>query len=248
MGRFAERRQERRENRQENRQDRRSSRHGSIKSSVKSSCSSKSSHSSHKSSHSSQSSCKSRSFSSSCSSNGSHTSHGDNNTFVMREKLLTFGKDFEIKEATHRRGGKLGGTAFYVDNKVLRARETFNLRESRHGEVLYQIQERKLRARDAMKIEDGDGEKIAEIKKRAVGVVRDNFVVKVRGDRDWQIHGSILEHDYTVKEGGKTIVKVHKNWVTPIKDSYFIDIDDEDCDDKALAVMVVIGLEAMAEE
>ena len=249
MGRFAERRQERRENRQENRQDRRSSRHGSIKSSVKSSCSSKSSHSSHKSSHSShRSSCKS-SFSSSCSSNGSHTSHGDdgNNTFVMREKLLTFGKDFEIKEATHRRGGKLGGTAFYADNKVLRARETFNLRESRHGEILYQIQERKLRARDAMKIEDGDGEKVAEIKKLAVGVVRDNYLVKVRGDRDWQVHGAILDHDFTIKEGGKTIVKVHKNWVTPIKDCYFIDID-EDCDDKALALIVVIGLEAMSEE
>jgi len=165
----------------------------------------------------------------------------------MREKLLTFGKDFEIKGASHQRGGHGGKAKYYVDNEVLRARETFNLRESRHGEVLYQVQERKLRARDAMKIEDGDGEKVAEIKKRAIGVVRDNFVVKVHGDRDWQIHGSILEHDFTVKEGDKTVVKVHKNWVTPIKDSYFIDID-EDCDDKALAIMTVIGLEAMAEE
>ena len=242
MGRFAERRQARRENRQ----DRRNSRHGgSIKScgkdSVTSSCSSKSSHSSHKSSHSSHKS--------SCKSNGSHTSHDDdNNTFVMREKLLTFGKDFEIKEASHRRGGHGPGKAkYYVDNKVLRARETFNIRSSRHGEVLYQVQERKLRVRDTMKIEDGNGDEIAKIKKRAVGVVRDNFVVKVRGDRDWQIHGAILDHDFTVKENGKTIVKVHKNWVTPIKDCYFIDID-EDCDDKALALMVVIGLEDMSED
>ena len=251
MGRFAERRQARRENRQ----DRRISRHGSSiksscgKDSITSSCSSKGSHSSHKSSHSShKSSCKS-SFSSSCSSNGSHTSHdGDNNTFVMREKLLTFGKDFEIKEASHRRGGHGQGKAkYYVDNKVLRARETFNIRSSRHGEVLYQVQERKLRVRDTMKIEDGNGDEIAKIKKRAVGVVRDNFVVKVRGDRDWQIHGAILDHDFTVKENGKTIVKVHKNWVTPIKDCYFIDID-EDCDDKALALMIVIGLEDMSED
>ena len=141
MGRFAERRQARRENRQENRQDRRSSRLGSIKSSYKdsvtSSCSSKSSKGSCKSSHSShKSSCKS-SFSSSCSSKGSHKSHGDgNNTFVMREKLLTFGKDFEIKEASHRRGGHTGETKFYVDNKVLRVRETFNIRSSRHVYVI----------------------------------------------------------------------------------------------------------------
>jgi len=166
----------------------------------------------------------------------------------MREKLLTFGKDFEIKEASHRRGGHGPGKAkYYVDNKNLRARETFNIRSSRHGEVLYQVQERKLRVRDTMKIEDGNGDEIAKIKKRAVGVVRDNFVVKVRGDRDWQIHGAILDHDFTVKENGKMIVKVHKNWVTPIKDCYFIDID-EDCDDKALALMVVIGLEDMSED
>jgi len=165
----------------------------------------------------------------------------------MREKLLTFGKDFEIKEASHRRGGHAGKAKYYVDNKVLRARETFNIRSSRHGEVLYQVQERKLRVRDTMKIEDGNGDEIAKIKKRAVGVVRDNFVVKVSGDRDWQIHGAILDHDFTIKENGKTVVKVHKNWVTPIKDCYFIDID-EDCDDKALALMVVIGLEDMSED
>jgi len=50
----------------------------------------------------------------------------------MREKLLTFGKDFEIKEASHRRGGHGPGKAkYYVDNKNLRARETFNIRSSR---------------------------------------------------------------------------------------------------------------------
>ena len=104
-----------------------------------------------------------------------------------------------------------------------------------------------MRVCDAMTIEDDDGRKIAELKKRKVGVVRDNFVVKVRGDRDWQVHGSILEHNFKIKEGGKTIVTVHKNWVTPIKDAYFIDID-EDCDDTALALMVVIGLEDMTND
>ena len=164
----------------------------------------------------------------------------------MREKLLTLRKDFEIKEASHRRGGRTGETKFYVDNKVLRLRETFNIRKSKHGEVLYQVQERKMRVRDTMKIEDRSGKEIAKIKKRMVGVVRDNYVIKVRGDRDWQVYGSILDHNYTVKEGAKTIVKVHKNRLT-IKDSYFIDID-EDCDDKALAMMIVIGLDDMADE
>lgn len=37
-----------------------------------------------------------------------------------------------------------------------------------------------------MAIEDSDGNKVAELKKRIVGVVRDNYVVKIRGDRDWR--------------------------------------------------------------
>ena len=130
-----------------------------------------------------------------------------------------------------------------------------------------------------MAIEDSSGDKVAELKKRAIGVVRDNFVVKIRGDRDWrelsscvcswswlvplssdtlhflhslrffysEVHGSILEHDFKIKEDGRSIVTVHKNWIAPIKDAYFIDID-EDCDDEGLALMVVIGLESLTNE
>merc|ERR1711935_911531 len=142
-------------------------------------------------------------------------------TFAMREKLLTFGDDFTIEKLSRRRGGRKGRPAYYCDNKVLRVRETFNLREFHHRKVLYSIQERKAR-------------------------VRDNFVVKIRDEVDWQVHGSILEHDFTIKEDGREIVKVHKKWVAPIKDCYFIDV--EETDDVALALMVVIGLESLTDD
>eukprot|EP00536_Pseudo-nitzschia_multiseries_P007845 jgi/Psemu1/240606/estExt_Genewise1.C_1890030 len=161
----------------------------------------------------------------------------------MKEKLLAFGDSFTINRVTRRH--QRGRPAYYANNKVLRLRETFHLQASRSGPSLYTIQERKLRVRDSMAIEDGDGKKIAEIKKRAIGVVRDNFVVKVKGDKNWQIHGSILQHDFTIKEGGQEIVKVHKNWIAPIRDCYFIDVHGTD--DVALALMVVIGLEAMTD-
>lgn len=167
---------------------------------------------------------------------------GGPKTYCMREKLLTFGDDFTINKMSRRRGK--GKPAFWCNNKVVRARETFQLQTCRGGKTLYKIQERKLRVREAMAIEDDDGEKVAEIKKRAIGVVRDNFVVKVKGEENWQVHGTILEHDFTIKEDGEEIVKVHKNWISPIKDCYFIDIHGTD--DVALALMVVIGLEAMS--
>jgi len=164
-------------------------------------------------------------------------------TFAMREKLLAFGDDFTINRMSRRRGK--GKPAYKSDNKILRMRETFYLKNL-SGKVLFKIQDRVARVRDSMAIEDDDGHKVAEIKKRAVGVVRDNFVVKVKGDTNWQCHGSILEHDFTIKEDGREIVTVHKKWITPIKDRYFIDVDPR-CDDTALALCVVIALEAMTD-
>lgn len=164
-------------------------------------------------------------------------------TFAMREKLLAFGDSFTINRVTRRH--QRGKPAYYANNKVFRLRETFHLQSSRSGPTLYTIQDRKLRLRDSMAIEDADGRKVAEIKKRAVGIVRDNFVVKIRGETNWQVHGSILEHNFTIKENGRQIVNVHKNWIAPLRDCYFIDIHGTD--DVALALMVVIALEAMTD-
>lgn len=35
-------------------------------------------------------------------------------SYDMREKILAFGNDFEIKKASRRQGGRIGPTAFYV--------------------------------------------------------------------------------------------------------------------------------------
>ena len=65
-------------------------------------------------------------------------------TYAMREKLLAFGDDFTIdkmeEEGRHRGAGE---PAFYVDNKIARVRETFNIRSSPRGRVFYQVQEQR---------------------------------------------------------------------------------------------------------
>merc|ERR1711982_272597 len=118
-----------------------------------------------------------------------------------------------------------GKPAFKCRNRIVRIRETFEL-QNLDGDTLYKIQERKLRIRETMKIEDSEGEKVAEIKKRLIGPLRDHYVVKIKGERNWEIHGSILKHDYTVREGGLVIARIHDTWISPIQDCYFIDIED----------------------
>lgn len=164
-------------------------------------------------------------------------------TFAMKEKLLLdIGDDFKINRMHRRRG--MGEAAYIANNKVLRLRETFNLQNT-DGDTLYQIQERKMRARDAMAIEDAEGDKVAEIKKKFIGVLRDNFVVRIRDETDWHIHGSVLEHDFTIKENGEEIVSVHKNWIAPVRDCYFIDISEGV--DEGLALSVCVALESMTD-
>jgi len=167
---------------------------------------------------------------------------GGPTTFIMREKLLRFGDDFTINKASRRH--ERGEPYYYADNKILRVRETFKLQTyERPRRTLYKIQDRMMRLRDSMAIEDDNGNKVAEIKKRKIGVVRDNYVVKIRGDRDWQVHGTILEHDYRINEDGRPIVHVHKNWIAPIRDCYMIDVHSSD--EVALALCVCIALDAM---
>ncbi|KNC86652.1 hypothetical protein SARC_01189 [Sphaeroforma arctica JP610] len=165
-------------------------------------------------------------------------------TYCMREKLLlNIGDDFNINKMSRRRGR--GKPAYIANNKVMRVRETFQL-QNLSRDTLYQIQERKARVRDSMAIEDHHGDKVAEIKKRAIGIVRENFVVKIRGETDWQIHGSILEHNFTVSEHGREIIKVHKAYIAPIAEHYYIDISEGV--DTGLALCVVVALESMSED
>jgi len=180
----------------------------------------------------------------SCSDSSDDEDNNGPRTFAMREKLLlTIGDNWKINRMYRNR--ERGEPAYFANNKVLRVRETFEL-QTLERETLYQIQDRVARVRDAMAIEDANGDKVAEIKKKVIGIVRDNFVVKVREDTDWIIHGTVLEHDYTIKENGRRIVMVHKKWIAPIQDCYFIDI--EPGVDEGLALSVCIALEAMDDE
>lgn len=164
--------------------------------------------------------------------------------YAMKEKLIHIIKDnFTIKRMVKgRRRLERGKPAFKCENKVVHLRDTFEL-QSLEGETLYTIQERKLRIRDSIKITDKKGDEVAKMKKREIGVAKDHYVVQIKGERNWEIHGSILKHDYTIREGGKVVATIHDKWIAPVKDCYFIDIDKGK--DTALALCVCIALDSI---
>jgi len=151
--------------------------------------------------------------------------------YQMRQKLVSIGDDFYIKN-------EAGQNVFKVDGKVLRVRDLLVF-EDLQGKKLCQIQKRMLHIKDTMAIDDADGNKIAEVKKAIITPVRDRWTVKVRNGPDMDVQGNILDHEYEIKEGRRKIAQVSKKWFR-VRDSYGVEIAPDQEDVVILAITVAI--------
>lgn len=153
------------------------------------------------------------------------------NRYQMREKMVSIGDDFWIEN-------EQGQKTFKVDGKALRVRNTLNF-EDAHGQVLYQIQEKKARVKDSMEVEDAHGKRVAMVKKDIITPVRDKFTVNIKGGRDLDVTGNIVDHQYTIGEGRDKVAEVSKKWFR-VRDSYGVEVDPGQDDLLILAVTVCI--------
>jgi uncharacterized protein YxjI len=156
---------------------------------------------------------------------------GGKNHYQMREKMISIGDDFWI-ENDH------GQKVFKVNGKALRLRQTL-IFEDAHGNELCKIQEQLLRVKDTMEIEGQHGERIAMVKKALITPLRERWVVKVKDGPDLDVHGNILDHEYSIGEGRDKLAEVSKKWFR-LRDSYGVSIDPGQDDVLILAVAVCI--------
>ncbi len=156
--------------------------------------------------------------------------------YQLREKMFSIGDDYWIETNS-------GERVFKVDGKALRVRETL-LIEDRSGAELYKIQEKKLRVRDTMEIERG-GDTIATVKKAAFTPVRERYSVDVRDGEDLDVHGNIVDHEYTVERHGQKVAEVSKRWFR-VRDTYGIEIAPDQ--DDALILAVAVCLDRMGHD
>lgn len=150
--------------------------------------------------------------------------------YRMRQRLISIGEDFDIEDES-------GNPVFHVDGKVLRIRETFVIQD-RSGNEVATIREKKIALHDSMKILR-DGETIATIRKAWLTPFRDKFGIDLEDGKDMVAQGSILDHEYEIRQGGETVARVSKRWFT-IRDTYGIDIAPGQDDGLILAVAVAI--------
>jgi uncharacterized protein YxjI len=151
--------------------------------------------------------------------------------YQMRQKLVSIGDDFYIKD-------EAGQNVFKVDGKVLRVRDMLVF-EDMQGKKLCQIQKRLLHIKDTMAIDDADGNKIADVKKAIITPVRDRWTVKIRSGPDMDVQGNILDHEYEIKEGRRKIAQVSKKWFR-VRDTYGVEVAPDQEDVVILAITVAL--------
>lgn len=151
--------------------------------------------------------------------------------YLMREKLISFGDDYLVKDEHGRDLYLFDGAAF----KLLREKLTI---KNMQGEELGFIREKLISLRTAYEIHRG-GEHVATVSKDLLTLFRCSFTVDVPGPDDYEAQGNLLDHEYTFRRRGKVVAEVSKKWFT-IRDTYAIDVVDGEDAVLILASAVVI--------
>ena len=150
----------------------------------------------------------------------------------MRQRILSWGDDFAIRNAD-------GEDAYYVDGKVFSFGDKLSFRDAQGNEAAL-IDQKLLALGPQYEIIRG-GKTVAVVKKHLFTLLRARFTIDVPGPDDLEARGNFLDHEYTFDRAGREVARVSKKWFS-FTDTYGIDIDDQEDDVLILASAVVIDL------
>jgi uncharacterized protein YxjI len=150
--------------------------------------------------------------------------------YIMKQKLLSFGDDFYIKDENERDVYFVDGRAFSIGDKL--AFKDLNGRE------LAFIRQKLLAWGPTYEI-SRDGAIAAVVKKHVFALFHHRFSVDVPGPNDLEAEGDFLDHEYTFRRGDRVVATVSKKWFS-WTDTYGIDIADDEDQVLILASAVVV--------
>ena len=152
--------------------------------------------------------------------------------YIMRERILSWGDDFTIKDSE-------GRDVYYVDGKVFAFGDKLSFRDMQGTEVAA-IDQKLLSLGAQYEIIRG-GATIAVVKKHLFTPFRARFTVDVPGPDDLEARGNFLDHEYAFERREREVARVSKRWFS-FADTYGVEIDAGEDDVLILASAVVIDL------
>ena len=153
--------------------------------------------------------------------------------YVLRQKLLSWGDDFTIKDAD-------GRAAYQVDGKVLSFGDKLIFNDAATGHEVARIDQKLLSIGPTYEI-TRRGEHVATVKKHLFTLLHTKFSVDVPGPDDLEASGSFLDREYTFERHGREVARVSKSFFS-FTDSYGVDVAAGEDDVLVLAAAVVIDL------
>jgi uncharacterized protein YxjI len=153
--------------------------------------------------------------------------------FLVKQKLFCLGDDFAIKDES-------GRERYYVDGQAFTLlRQKLSFRDEQKKEIAF-IRERLISLTPSYEILRGD-DVAAVVKKDFINVFRLGFTVDVPGPDDLEATGSLLDHEYTFKRGGRVVAEVSKKWFS-FTDTYGVEVAEGEDEVLILASTVVIDM------
>jgi uncharacterized protein YxjI len=158
--------------------------------------------------------------------------------YILRERILSWGDDFTIRDAD-------GRDAYLVDGRVFSFGDKLSFKDMQ-GRELAAIDQKLLAFGPQYEI-SRDGATVAVVKKHLFSLFRARFSVEVPGPGDLEASGNFLDHEYTFERGGREVARASKKWIS-LSDTYSIDIDEGEDAVLILAAAIVIDLVSHPDE
>jgi uncharacterized protein YxjI len=121
--------------------------------------------------------------------------------YLIRERLFRLGEDSDITD-------EHGRPVLQVDGKVLSLRNRLVVRDPEGREVA-QVQRKLIAMRPTYEISIA-GHHAAEVRKRLFTPFGDRFTIDVPGPDDLEVTGDLLDHEFTIRRGDRTVATVSK--------------------------------------
>lgn len=152
--------------------------------------------------------------------------------YVMKQKFLSFGDDYTVKD-------ERGRDRFFVDGRAIGLGDRLSFQDMQGRELAF-IRQKLLAWGPTYEIYYAD-DLHAVVKKDLFSFFRCRFTVDVPGPDDLGAEGDFLDHEYAFTRDGRPVAGVTKKWLR-LTDAYAVDVPPGEDDVLILAAAVVIDL------
>ena len=148
----------------------------------------------------------------------------------MRQKLLSWGDDYTIKD-------EAGRELYLVDGKAISVGGQLSFRDMDGRELAF-IKQKLFKLSPTYEIHRS-GELAAVVKQELFALLHHRFTVDVPGPNDLEAKGDFLDHEYVFTRGDREVARVSKRWFA-LADTYGVEVAEGEDDVLILASAVVV--------